>query len=222
MSTTRPATHLSAEDPVRAAIEAADNPVVFPRAHAIFTEGEPGDRLYLIRTGKVKTSRRAPNGREHLLALHGPTDLFGELSVFDPGPRTCTATTLTEVHALSIDRPALRQWITHQPELTEHLLRNLARRLRRTNSMLTDVVTNDAPGRVAKVLLQLAQRFGSQDGGLLQVTHDLRQEELAQLVGATRETVNKVLADFAHRGMLRLEGRTVLILDPQRLARRTR
>ncbi|MDR6593565.1 Crp/Fnr family transcriptional regulator [Saccharothrix longispora] len=222
MSATRPATHLSPEDPVRSAIEAVNNPVVFPRRHVIFTEGEPGDRLYLVQTGKVKTSRRTLTGREHLLTLHGPTDLFGELSVFDPGPRTCTATTVTEVHALSIDRPALRQWITHRPELAEHLLQALARRLRRTNATLTDVIANDVPGRVAKALLQLAHRFGSQDGGLLQVTHDLRQEELAQLVGAARETVNKALADFAHRGMLRLEGKTVLILDPQRLARRTR
>ncbi|MFC6094377.1 Crp/Fnr family transcriptional regulator [Saccharothrix lopnurensis] len=222
MSTTRPGTPLSTTDPVRSAVEAVDNPVVFPRRHVIFSEGEPGDRLYLIQTGKVKISRRSPTGREHLLALYGPSDLFGELSVFDPGPRACTATTVTEVHALGIDRPALHEWITQRPELAEHLLRTLARRLRRTNSMLTDVIANDAPGRVAKALLQLAQRFGSHDGGLLQVTHDLRQEELAQLVGATRETVNKTLADFAHRGWLRLEGRTVLILDPQRLARRTR
>ncbi|WP_447002416.1 Crp/Fnr family transcriptional regulator [Saccharothrix isguenensis] len=207
---------------MRSAIETVNKPTTFPRGRVVFAEGEPGDRLYLIQTGKVKISHKSSTGREHLLALHGPSDLFGELSVFDPGPRTCTATTVTEVRALSIDRSTMRQWIIHQPEFAEHLLRALARRLRRTNSMLTDVIANDVPGRMAKVVLQLAQRFGSQDGGLLQVTHDLRQEELAQLVGATRETVNKALADFARRGLLRLERRSVLILDPQRLARRTR
>ena len=77
-------------------------------------------------------------------------------------------------------------------------------------------------GPVAKQLLQLAQRFGTQEGGALRVTHDLTQEEIAQLVGASRETVNKALADFAHRGWIRLEGKSVLISDSERLARRAR
>ena len=108
------------------------------------------------------------------------------------------------------------------PEIAEQLLRVLARRLRRTNDTLADLIFTDVPGRVAKELLQLAQRFGSREGGGLRVTHDLTQEELAQLVGASRETVNKALADFAHRGWLRLEGKTVVILDPERLRRRAR
>jgi CRP-like cAMP-binding protein len=102
------------------------------------------------------------------------------------------------------------------------LLRVVARRLRRTNTTLADLIFVDVPGRVAKQLLQLAQRFGSVDAGQLRVTHDLTQEELAQLVGASRETVNKALADFASRGWLRLEGKRVVILDRERLARRAR
>jgi CRP-like cAMP-binding protein len=121
-----------------------------------------------------------------------------------------------------MDRPALRQWIATRPEIAEQLLRVVARRLRRTNGMLADLIFTDVPGRVAKALLQFAQRFGSQEAGLLRVMHDLTQEEIAQYVGASRETVNKALADFAHRGWLRLEGKSVLILDPERLARRAR
>ena len=196
--------------------------VEFPRGHVIFAEGEPGDRLYIIQSGKVKIGRKSPDGRENLLAIMGPADMFGELSIFDPGPRTSTATTVTEVRAVSMDRPALRQWIATRPEIAEQLLRVLARRLRRTNTMLADLIFTDVPGRVARALLQFAQRFGSQEAGLLRVTHDLTQEEIAQYVGASRETVNKALADFAHRGWLRLEGKSVLILDPERLARRAR
>ncbi|MFD4644488.1 Crp/Fnr family transcriptional regulator [Lentzea sp. NPDC058436] len=196
--------------------------VEFPRGHVIFAEGEPGDRLYIIQSGKVKIGRKSPDGRENLLGIFGPSDMFGELSIFDPGPRTSTATTVTEVRAVSMDRSALRQWITNRPEIAEQLLRAVARRLRRTNNMLADLIFTDVPGRVAKALLQLAQRFGSQEAGLLRVTHDLTQEEIAQFVGASRETVNKALADFAHRGWLRLEGKSVLILDPERLARRAR
>ncbi len=197
-------------------------PVEFPRGHVIFSEGELGDRLYIISSGKVKIGRRSPDGRENLLAVFGPSDMFGELSIFDPGPRTSSAATVTDVRAYSMDRPALREWITKHPEIAEQLLRVIARRLRRTNNMLADLIFTDVPGRVAKSLLQLAQRFGSQESGMLRVTHDLTQEELAQLVGASRETVNKALADFAQRGWLRLEGKSVLILEPERLARRAR
>ena len=85
-----------------------------------------------------------------------------------------------------MDRDALRAWIADRPEIAEQLLRVLARRLRRTNNNLADLIFTDVPGRVAKQLLQLAQRFGTQEGGALRVTHDLTQEEIAQLVGASR------------------------------------
>jgi CRP/FNR family cyclic AMP-dependent transcriptional regulator len=98
----------------------------------------------------------------------------------------------------------------------------LARRLRHTNNDLADLRFTDVPGRVAKMLLQLAQRFGTQECGALRVTHDLTQEEIAQLVAASRATVNKALAEFAHRGWNRLEGKSVLITDSERLARRAR
>ncbi len=121
--------------------------------------GEPGDRLYIILSGKVKVGRRSPDGRENLLTIMGPSDMFGELSIFDPGPRTSSATTVTEVRAVSMDRDALRAWIKDRPEIAEQLLRVLARRLRRTNNNLADLIFTDVPGRVAKQLLQLAQRF---------------------------------------------------------------
>lgn len=197
-------------------------PVEFPRGHVIFNEGEQGDRLYIITSGKVKIGRKSPDGRENLLAIFGPSDMFGELSIFDPGPRTSSATTITEVRAYTMDRAALREWIAKRPDIAEQLLRVIARRLRRTNNSLADLIFTDVPGRVAKALLQLARQFGSQESGLLRVTHDLTQEEIAQLVGASRETVNKALADFAQRGWLRLEGKSVLILEPERLARRAR
>jgi CRP/FNR family cyclic AMP-dependent transcriptional regulator len=194
----------------------------FSRGATLFSEGEPGDRLYIVSSGKVKIGRKSPDGRENLLMVAGPSDMFGELSIFDPGPRTSSATTITEVRAVSMDRDALRAWIADRPEIAEQLLRVLARRLRRTNNNLADLIFTDVPGRVAKQLLQLAQRFGTQEGGALRVTHDLTQEEIAQLVGASRETVNKALADFAHRGWIRLEGKSVLISDSERLARRAR
>ena len=195
-------------------------PADFGRGHIVFAQGEPGDLLYIIISGRVKIGNRSPNGQETLLAILGPSDMFGELSIFDPGPRTSRATTITDVRAVSMDRDALRAWIADRPEIAGQLLRVLARRLRRTNNDMADLIFTDVPGRVAKQLLHLGQQFGTREGGAIRVTHDLTQEEIAQLVGASRETVNKALADFAHRGWIQLEGKSVLICDSERLARR--
>jgi CRP/FNR family transcriptional regulator, cyclic AMP receptor protein len=196
--------------------------VEFPRRHTVFVEGEPGDRLYIIISGKVKIGRRSSDGRENILAIMGPSDMFGELSIFDPGPRTSSATTITKVCAVSMDRDALKTWITERPEIAEQLLRVLARRLRRTNNNLADLIFTDVPGRVATQLLHLAHRFGTPEGNAVRVTHDLTQQEIAQLIGASRETVNKALVDFGQRGWIRWDGKSVLISDYKRLSRRAR
>jgi CRP-like cAMP-binding protein len=192
------------------------------KGEVVFSEGEPGDSLYIVLTGKIKVGRRAHDGRQTLIAVMGPSDMVGELSLFDPGPRTATATAVVDTRLARLRRQALRPWLTNRPEIAEHLLRVLARRLRRTNDALADLIFTDVAGRVAKNLLQMAGRFGFRDRGILHLTHDLTQEELAQLVGASRETVNKALADFASRGWLRLDGKTMTILDPEGLARRAR
>ena len=205
-----------------AALASQLSPVEFPRGHQIFAEGDVGDQLYILVAGKVKVGRRTVDGRENLLALMGPADMFGELALFDPGPRTSTVTALTDVQAVTMDRAALRLWIRQYPEIAEQLLRVLARRLRRTNDAMTAMIFTDVPGRVAKQLLLLAQRFGVPDGAAVRLDHELTQEELAQLVGSSRETVNKALVDFGQRGWIRVQGKTVFIDDPQRLAHRAR
>lgn len=195
-------------------------PVTFRRTEVVFSEGEPGDTLFIITAGKVKIGRKSVDGRESLITLMGPSDMFGELAIFDPGPRTSTVTALTEVKAVMMSRSVLRSWIADRPEIAEQLLRVLARRLRRTNDNLSDLIFTDVPGRVAKQLLYLAQRFGSRDGTALRVDHELTQEEIAQLVGSSRETVNKALSDFAQRGWIRVQGRSILIDNAERLAKR--
>jgi len=194
----------------------------YARGETVFVEGEQGDTLFIVLSGKVKIGRRAADGRENMLSVMGPSDMFGELSLFDPGPRTATASVVTEARLASLAHTALRPWISDRPEISEQLLRVLARRLRRTNDALADLIFTDVPGRVAKALLGLAERFGTPEGDGVRVHHDLTQEELAQLVGASRETVNKALADFASRGWMRVESRAVTILDAERLARRAR
>jgi CRP-like cAMP-binding protein len=169
----------------------------FASGDVIVARDDPAAALYLLVDGKVKLGRCADDGRENLLMVLAPPDMFGELSVLDPGPQPWNATAVTDVRAIAVDRTQLLAWIDEHPVIAERLLRLLA-----------------------KQLLGLAQRFGIPENGAMRVRHDLTQEELAQLVGATRETVNKALSDFRDRGWLRVDGKSVLISDSERLARR--
>lgn len=192
------------------------------KGDVIFSEGQPGDQMYVIVEGKVKLGQTSSDGRESLLGVLGPGEMFGELSLFDPGLRTSTATALTDSIVLALGNDQLRPWLSGRPEVAAALLQALARRIRRTNEAMADLVFSDVPGRVAKALMELGEKFGEITPDGLLVTHDMTQEELAQLVGASRETVNKALADFAQRGWIRLESRQVLILDVERLGKRAR
>jgi CRP/FNR family transcriptional regulator, cyclic AMP receptor protein len=190
------------------------------KGHTLFKEGEEGDRLYVVLDGKLKLGKSSPDGRENLQEILGPGEMFGELSLFDPGPRTATATAITDAKLLMLPHEKVLDLITAQPAVSLELLRRLAQRLRDSRGEQSDLVFVDVPGRVAKAIIDLGERFGDQREDGLYVKHDLTQEELAQLVGASRETVNKALADFAARGWVALEPRAVLVKDYERISKR--
>jgi CRP-like cAMP-binding protein len=210
------------EDEAARALSSAMGTIQLNKGQVLFREGDLEDRLYIVVSGKIKLGRSGSAGRENLLAVLGPGQMFGELSAFDPGPRSSTATAVTASEVRTLEHEELMGWLTGRPEVAQSLLGQMAARLRRANDVVADLVFSDVPGRVAKQLLELAKRFGDRADDGIHVHHDLTQEELAQLVGASRETVNKALADFAARGWIRLEPRSVTILDVERVQRRAR
>ncbi len=210
------------DDEAATALSASMAETRLRRGDVLFHEGDSGDRLYIVLDGKVKLGRSATDGRENLLAVMGPGQMFGELSLFDPGPRSATVTAVTDATFASLSHEDLLRWLEGRPTVARSLLNQLAARLRKSNDVVADLVFSDVPGRVAKALLDLADRFGRSADDGVHVHHDLTQEELAQLVGASRETVNKALADFASRGWIRLEPRSVVIMDIERLGKRAR
>jgi len=210
------------DDAAAASLRASMDTVKIAKGSILFKEGDDGEHLYVIIEGKLKLGTSSGDGRENLLSILGPGEMFGELSLFDPGPRTSTATAVTDAKLLSLSHEKVIPWLKQNPEVSLQLLARLAQRLRRTNEAVGDLVFSDVPGRVAKALIDLGDRFGKSNAEGLLVNHDLTQEELAQLVGASRETVNKALADFAGRGWLKLDGRSVLITDVDRLSKRSR
>ena len=210
------------DDAAAASVRASMDTVKIAKGSILFKEGDDGEHLYVIVEGKIKLGTSSGDGRENLLSILGPGEMFGELSLFDPGPRTSSATAVTDAKVLSLSHGKVIPWLKQNPDVALQLLARLAQRLRRTNEAVGDLVFSDVPGRVAKALIDLGDRFGKTNAEGLLVNHDLTQEELAQLVGASRETVNKALADFAGRGWLKLDGRSVLITDVDRLSKRSR
>lgn len=201
-------------------LRASMEKVVREKGAVLFVEGAKGDHLYVIEEGKIKLGTSSGDGRENLWSILGPGEMFGELSLFDPSPRTSTATAVTDSVLWSLSPNKLIPLLQENPNVSLSLLARLSQRLRQSNEIVGDLVFSDVPGRVAKALVNFSERFGVKTEEGLLVNHDLTQEELAQLVGASRETVNKALADFAARNWLRLDGRAVLITDLDRLTKR--
>lgn len=157
-----------------------------------------------------------------LLTVVGPQDVFGALSIIDHRPRMTSATTITAVRAVAMGEDSLRSMIVERPALAEQFMQMLARRVKRTDDEIVDLFSTDGPGRIARQLLHLAQRFGTPEPSGALVVHDLTQIEIAQLAGSTRETVSKAMSAFADRGWIKVGRRSVLIIDPDRLAGRAR
>lgn len=192
------------------------------RGQFLFQQGDPGTHLHVVIRGRVKLARRYEDGREALVAVMGPGEQFGELSVFDPGPRTAGAQAVTDCVVAEVAAEDVRAWAGSRPHVGMQLLRVVSRRLRRTNTEMSDLIFVDVPGRLAKQLLDLGRRFGTTTSDGLRVDHGLTQEELAQMLGSSRETVNKALSNFAARGWIRVENRQIVIREPERLARRAK
>lgn len=185
------------------------------RNQVLFNEGDDASEMFVVRTGRIAVGRRSPDGRESLVALMEPGDLFGEMALFDKEPRSASARALESSELLAIPYQLVKECLDARPELLWDVVSLLAQRLRQTDSALADAVFLDVTGRTAKRLLELA---GEADEFALPIT----QEELAGLVGASRERVNKAIAAFARLGWIEQVDRRYRILERDRLLQRAR
>ena len=193
----------------------------FDRGEMIFRQGDPGVHLYLVESGRIKITTLAADGREAFVAIIGPGQVFGELSLFESQQRTADARAMetTTVHALAHDD--FRPYVGAHPEVAWELLKVLVGMVRRQDQAIQDMVFLDVGGRVARRLLDLAAQHGERSGdGAVRIDVPITQEELAQMVGASRESVNKALGSFMDRGWVALEGRHYVVADPEALQRR--
>ena len=192
----------------------------YKRGGALFLEGEIADRVFLVESGWVTLRTSGPEGDEMILGLRGPGEVVGEMSALDGAPRSATAIAVDEVETTVVAASSLTRLIDHDAAVAGDLLRLMARRLRESGSERFEFMALDALARVARRLLDLAERFGApDDDGGTRVELPLSQEELASWVGASREATVKALRTLREIGSITTGRRLVTIVDRAALLR---
>jgi CRP/FNR family cyclic AMP-dependent transcriptional regulator len=202
------------------ALEAAGRPRRYRPRQRLFREGEPGDHVIAILRGRVKVSVQTRYGREILLAVKEPGDLVGELSAIDGRPRSATAVALEPVDALVVTAPAFVDFIEGHPRIAVRLLRALAAQIRDDDRRSVDRDTGDITCRVARRLVDLAERLGEHRGSGIEVTLVVGQDDLAAWVGATREATSRALGRLRAEGWLTTGRQRIVLIDLPALRRR--
>ena len=197
----------------------------FRRGEVIFHQGDPGDALHIVASGSVKIVLPSAEGEEAIIATVHTGDFFGELALLDGAPRSATAAAVEVTETLSLPRETFLDEIGRSASLRDVLLRSLAGELRRLTSHVEELHFLDLAGRLASRLLSLARE--AQPGprrtpqGTLEATLDwpFTQSDLAAMIGATRQSVNRLLSDLVERGLIRIDRDTLVITDLERLER---
>jgi CRP/FNR family transcriptional regulator, cyclic AMP receptor protein len=193
----------------------------YARGSYVFHEGDPGTTFYVINTGQVKIARLGRQGEEAVFAILLPGDTFGELALFDDSAtRTADAQAMDLTECLTLERQAFITFIDNHPELTRHVIRLLGGYIRGMDESFSEAAFLDIPGRVAKKLLELAETHGELGGGGTRISLRLTQRNLAGMVAASRENVNRALSRLSARGDILLEAGYITILRPAELRKR--
>jgi CRP/FNR family cyclic AMP-dependent transcriptional regulator len=181
----------------------------FPKNAVVLTEGEMGDSLYMIQSGKVKVFIGDEEGREIILKILGPGAFFGEMSMIDKQPRSASVTTIEPSTVQVLTHAAFERCVEQEPRIGNMVMQILAQRVREADRKIGTLALMDVYGRVASTLLELAVYTN----GKLVVGEKLSQQDLANMVGASREMVNRILKDLTDRGFISIEAKAITIIN---------
>jgi CRP/FNR family cyclic AMP-dependent transcriptional regulator len=184
------------------------------RGTTIFSRGDPGNSLFAVISGTVKMSISSPDGRSAIFNLIGAGEIFGEIALFDGLPRTADATANTNCEILVIDRREFLPFVRSQPALAMNFIELLCTRLRWTSDQVEHVILQNLPSRLANALLRLTEKHArAPEGRMIAIT----QQEISEMVGMTRESINKQLRAWAARNWVRLEHGAIVVLNAEPL-----
>ena len=192
----------------------------YRQSDVIFHKDDPGSILYIIKEGQVKITTPSPDGEEVILAIFTKGDFFGELSLLDECPRSAGAVAMSPTQVYTLHRVDFIDFICRNAELAIDMLATLSRRLRRTDSLVEDAVFLNLPARLAKQLLELSENHGVKTDEGIEIDLHLTQQDLANIVGASRVAVNKQLGLFQSRGLIRVGRQRITLLRPDDLGKR--
>ena len=204
----------------RVLLEAGAQRKSFKRGEVIFHKGDEGNTMFIILSGQVKIVLPSDGGEEALLGQLDSGDFFGELSLIDGQPRSATIVASEPTETLVLHRDHWLAIVHSYPTIAINMLQVLAGRLRETDSFVEDAIFLDVPGRLAKKLLELASSYGIQTPNGTMIGLRLTQQEIARMVGATRESVNKHLRSYRARGIIDMIGQRIVIRRRDELQRR--
>ncbi len=191
----------------------------YRKNQVIFDQGDPGNSLIIIKSGLVKISLVDSNNHEFIIKTFSMNDFFGEMSLLDCGPRSATATAVEDTLALIIFRDNFIGLIQKNPSVALGMLTELSNRLRTTTENISNLTFFDAYGKVARCLLDLADKIGKKEETGLAMQLTLSRQELANMSGLSRETFARILKEFQIRGCLKVQGKKILILDEKIMRR---
>ena len=187
----------------------------YPKSSVILFEDDPGDSLFVIRDGRVKVVLVGEDGREVILGVLGVGEHFGELSLIDDQPRSAHVIAMEDASLLVLRRDDFRRRVETSPTVAWTLLSELSRRLRRADGKIGGLVLLDVPGRIARLLLDMAEEGGSDT-----IEKPLTHQTIAQMIGASRETVSRAMREFQDQGWIGVERRKIRVADREGLKRR--
>ena len=193
--------------------------VSYGKNEPVYIPGDPSDVVYLLKKGRVKVSKMSEDGREATLAILGPGEIFGELEALQAVSRESMVQALEPVMVCEIRREDFERFLDQTPDVGGKVLKMIGGRLRRIESKVSDLVFKSAPARLARTLLELGQSMGISENGRTRLQTRLTHQNLANLIGTSRETVSSLMSQFAHHGLIAQDNRYILILDEDRLAK---
>lgn len=182
----------------------------------LFSKGDPGDHLYLVRSGLIRIGVLAAHGREITYALMKPGQLFGEIALLDNGPRSTDASAMEDTVLIAIGRQKVLNFLRSDPDQMLRMLATLCQRVRKADQLLEDIFFLSLPGRLAKHLLALGDAVGGQGCGE-GITLNLSQQEMAEQIGIRRESVNRWLSKWEQAGLVGLWRGKITLRDLEAL-----
>ncbi|MCP3925255.1 MAG: Crp/Fnr family transcriptional regulator [Desulfobacterales bacterium] len=187
---------------------------------SLFRKGDEGTSLYIVKSGTVKIVLPSAEGNEIIVTIFSKGDYFGEMSLVDEEPRSADAIAMEETELYVLKRSDFLSFLQSNVEAIKSVLSVLSKRLRRTDELLEDTCFLNISARLAKKLIELAEKYGKVDGKTVYVDLGLTQKELGDTIGATRESINKELKSLREKGLVQTEGNKIRILDIEELKRR--